>query len=72
MRSSSSNTSFASSSLTLLWLDTADLSDHGPAIVLQVLKIHLGQWPSFNGIEHGAGHARATGLVREVASCENW
>ena len=37
---------------------TADLSDHGSIIALQVC---LGQWPSF----------MATGLVREVAGCEN-
>ena len=55
------------------WLDTADLFDHCPVIALQV---QLGQWPSFNGMEHGPPHARAvymaTGLVREVAGCENW
>ena len=65
--------SFASSLLKLDWLDTADLSYHGPIIALQV---GLGQWPSFTGMEHGVPHARAvymaTGLVREVAGCENW
>ena len=59
-----------------LWLDTADLSDHGPIIALQALQVCLGKWPSFTGMEHGAPHARAvhmaTGLVREVAGCENW
>ena len=59
-----------------LWLDTAELSDHGPIIVLQALEVHLGQWRSFTGQEHGALQARAvymaTGLVREVAGCENW
>ena len=68
MRSRSSSSSFASSSL-----DLADLSDHGPIIALQV---RLGQWPSFTGMEHGIAHARAiymsTGLVREVAGCENY
>ena len=48
-------------------LDTADLSDHGPIIALQVC---LGQWPSFTGMEHGTVYM-ATGLVREVAGCEN-
>ena len=56
----------------MLWLDTADLSDHDPIIALQVC---LGQWPSSTGMEHGAPHARAVymaaGLVREVAGCEN-
>ena len=51
----------------ILWFDTADLSDHGPIIALQV---RLGQWQSFTGMEHGPPHARAvylaTGLVREV------
>ena len=35
--------------------DTADLSDHG----LQALKVRLGQWQSFTGMEHGALHATA-------------
>ena len=60
----------------ILWLDTADLSDHGPIIALQALQVRLGQWPSFTAMEHGALHTRAvymtTGLVREVAGCENW
>ena len=53
MRSRSS--SYARSSLDLkycghiLWLDTADLSDHGPVIALQV---QLGQWSSFTGMEY--------------------
>ena len=38
-----------------MWLATADLSDHGPVLALQVC---LGQWPSFTGMEHGAPHAR--------------
>ena len=80
MRWRSSSSSFASSSLDLyrghiLWLDTADLSDRGPIIGLQVLQVRLGQLPSFTGMEHGAQHTRAvymaTGLVREVAGCEN-
>ena len=61
---------------TLLCFDIADLSDHGPVIVLQVLKVWLGQQPSFNGMEHPTLHERAlhmaTGLAREVARCENW
>ena len=32
-------------------LNTGDLSDNGPIIALQV---HLDQWLSFNGMEHGA------------------
>ena len=43
---------------------------------LQALQVRLSKWPSFTGMEHGAPHARAvhmaTGLVREVAGCENW
>ena len=35
------------------------------------LQVHLGQWPSFTGMEHGTPHATAaymaTGLVGEVA-----
>ena len=38
----------------VLWLDTADLSDHGPIIALQALQVRLDQWPSFTGMEHGA------------------
>ena len=61
------------SQIHILWLDAADLSDHGPIIALQV---RLGKWPSFTSMEHGALHARAVhmamGLVREVAGCENW
>ena len=30
----------------ILWLGTADLSDHGHIIALQALQVHLGQWPS--------------------------
>ena len=45
-------------------------------IALQALQVGLGQWPSFTGMEHGVPHARAvymaTGLIREVAECENW
>ena len=56
-----------------MWLDTADLSDHGPVIALQV---RLSQWPSFTGMEHGAPQTRAvymaTGLVKEVVGCKNW
>ena len=56
--------------------ETAYLSDHGPVIALQALQVRLSQWPSFTVMEHGAPHARAvymaTGLVREVAGCENW
>ena len=61
---------------TLLWFDIADLSDHGPVIVLQALKVCLDQWPSFTCIEHHTLYERAvhmaTRLVREVAGCENW
>ena len=64
-------------SLTLLWpflwLDNADLSDHGSVIVLQVC---LDQWQSFTRMEHGTPHKRAvdmaTGLVRKVTGCKNW
>ena len=74
MRSRSSSSSFASSSFDLtIATDTADLSDHGPFIGLQV---RLGQWSGFTGMEHGAPHTRAVymgnGFVREVAGCENW
>ena len=51
-------------------------SDHGPLIVLQVLKVQLGQQPSFTGMEHCAPHARAvhmaTCIVRNMGGCENW
>ena len=44
------------------------MSGHDPIVALQV---HLGQWPSFTGMEHVPPHARAvymaTVLVREVA-----
>ena len=44
---------------TPLWFDIADLSDRGPVIVLQVLKIWLGQCPaSFTGMEHRTLHER--------------
>ena len=50
-----------------LWLDIADLSDHGPIIALQV---RLDQWPSFTGMEHHAPRTRAvymaTGFVRAL------
>ena len=53
-----------------MWLDTADMSDHGPIIALEALQVRLGQWPSFTGMEHGAPQARAIymvmGLAREV------
>ena len=53
-------------------------SGHGPVIVLQVLKVQLGQQPSLTGMEHHAPHARAvhmaTGLVSvsEMTGGENW
>ena len=64
----------------ILWLDTVDLSDHGPVGnpfgKLQELKVGLGQWPSFTGLEHGTQHTRvvrmAMGLVREVVECKSW
>ena len=43
-----------------LKLDTADLSDHGPIIVLQALQVRLGKWPSFTGMEHGASHGHGS------------
>ena len=53
-----------------MWLDIADMSDHGPIIALQALQVRLGQWPSLTGMEHGAPHTRAVymamGLVREL------
>ena len=33
-------------------LDFADLSDHCPVILLQMLEVWLYQWPSLNGMEH--------------------
>ena len=43
------------------------MSDHGPIVALHTLKVWLGQWPSFTGMEHGAPNARVvhmgTGLV---------
>ena len=29
------------------------------SLILQALKVGLGQWPSFTGMEHGDLHARA-------------
>ena len=40
----------------LLWLDTADQSHHCPLIPMQALKVQLGQWPSFTGMDYGALH----------------
>ena len=72
-RSRSSMPSHASSSLDLvLRLDTADLSDHCPVILLQMLEVWFCQW----SMEHCALHTRAvhaaTCLEREVAGKENW
>ena len=54
----------------ILWLDTADLSDRGPVVAQQALKVGLGQLPSSTGMKHGAPHARAVhmamGLVPEA------
>ena len=63
-----------SSSLIIKQISTVNLSNHGPVIVLQALQVHLGQWPSFTGMEHGTPQARVVhmGFVREVAGCENW
>ena len=81
MRLRSSSSSFASKALDLTVATSsdfyiADMSDYCPIISLQALQVCLGQWPSFTGMKHGAPHARAvymaTGLVREVARCENW
>ena len=47
----------------ILWLHTADPSDHGPTIALQAQQVRLGKWPSFTGTEHGALHARAVHMV---------
>ena len=80
MRSKLSSSSFTCSSLDLTVATSFGLilqiCLYGPIIVLQVLQVHLGQWPSFTaGMKHGTPHARAvymaTGLVREVAGCEN-
>ena len=69
------------------WLDFADLSDHGSVIVLQALKVLVGQQPSFSGMGHGSVQARDvhtdmgvqardvhidTGFVSEVGGCDNW
>ena len=66
---------FASSFLDLTvatssWLDTADLSDHGPVIALQVC---LGQWTSFTGMElctqalsHGHRSCKRGGRMWEI------
>ena len=52
------------------------MSVHGPVIALQTLKVCLGQWPSFSGMELCILHASAvhvtTGLVRGVMGRENW
>ena len=51
--------------------DIADLSDHCPIILLQMLEVQLCQWPNFTGMEHCAPHTRAvhtaTCFEREVA-----
>ena len=58
--SSSSSRSFDLTVATSFGLDyvIAYLSDHGHGlvVVLQVLKVQLGQFPSFAGMEHGALH----------------
>ena len=63
----------------ILWLDIADLSDHCPVILLQMLEVWLCQWPSLTGMEHCALHKTAvhhvhtaTCLEREVAGRESW
>ena len=51
--------------------DIADLSDHCPVILLQMLEVWLCQWPSLTGMEHCAPYTRAvhtaTCFEREVA-----
>ena len=61
----------ASRSFDLTEATSANLSDHGPAIVQHlVLYVCLGQWPSFTGMEHGTLHTSAVHmaicLVREM------
>ena len=59
---------------SVLRCDIADLSDHCPVILLQMLEVWLCQWPSLTGMEHCALHTRAvhaTCLEREVAGRAN-
>ena len=60
--------------MAMSWLDFADLSDHGSVIVLQALKVLVGQQPSFSGMGHGSVQARDvhtdTGLVSPLCKQE--
>ena len=74
MRSGSSSSSFASSSLDLtVATDTAELSDHGPVIGLQVC---LGQWPGLKW--HGAWPSAHKSCIhghrfyKRGGDCKNW
>ena len=48
-----------SSGDNVLGLDSADLSDHCPVILLQMLEVWFCQWPSLSGMEHCTLHTRA-------------
>ena len=60
--------------MTILPLDFADLSDHCPVILLQILAVWLCQWPSLIGMVHCTMHTRAVhvamSLEREVVGRE--
>ena len=43
----------------VLRLDSADLSDYCPVILLQTLEVWLCQWPSLTDMDHCAPHTRA-------------
>ena len=81
MRSRSSSSSFARSSLDLIMATFSVLILQVCLIMarvtaLQALQVCLGQWPSFTDMEHDATHGRAvymaTGLVGGVVGCGNW
>ena len=54
----------------IIWLDTADLSDYGPNIALQVLQVRLSQGPSFASKKRKSCTHDHESCKR--AGCENW
>ena len=49
-----------------MWLDFADLSDHCPVILLQMLAVWLCQWPSLIVMEHCTLHTRAVHVAMHL------
>ena len=74
MRLRSSSWSFASCSLDLTMATSSGLILQICLIMaLQALQVHLSQWPSFTGMEHGAPHARAVYKIKNLAwNCEHF